>query len=106
MTTMTTMTASYRKTKQGQWVVMAPVAMIEKCRGAIRVTKRDGSSKIENYGRLGSPFNVNGTKFVYAYITKSAPQYTVRAVERAHCGYPCPVTRRKCTRTDPCHDCQ
>lgn len=22
------------------------------------------------------------------------------------CGYPCPVTGRKCTPSDPCHDCQ
>lgn len=24
----------------------------------------------------------------------------------ASCGYPCPVTRRRCTPSDPCHDCQ
>ena len=22
-----------------------------------------------------------------------------------HCGYPCPVTGRPCTASDPCHDC-
>lgn len=25
---------------------------------------------------------------------------------RECCGYPCPVTHRRCTSSDPCHDCQ
>ena len=29
-----------------------------------------------------------------------------REVRSDCCGYPCPVSGRRCTPSDPCHDCQ
>lgn len=29
-----------------------------------------------------------------------------RTVRTDCCGYPCPVSGRRCTPSDPCHDCQ
>jgi len=35
----------------------------------------------------------------------AAPTYRpVRGQD--YCGYPCPVTRQRCTASNPCHDCQ
>lgn len=41
--------------------------------------------------------------------TASAPRrsYGRRSYSAGECcGYPCPVTGRRCTPSDPCHDCQ
>ena len=40
------------------------------------------------------------------FIPKAAAP-TYRPVRgQDYCGYPCPVTRQRCTASNPCHDCQ
>lgn len=49
------------------------------------------------------------TKHTGAAVTRKAtsqPAASYRPVYGVeYCGYPCPVTGRKCTASDPCHDC-
>lgn len=59
--------ASYRKTRQGEWVVMAPVEAFQPGRLVAVVTK-SGETRHEVIARVGRPFSVGGVEMAYGYI--------------------------------------
>lgn len=73
-----TATATYRKTKTGEWVAYGTTATVHA--GPVQVAKRDGTVKTETVSRLGRPFTVGGEQMVYGYLQagKSAPVGTRR----------------------------
>lgn len=96
--TTATGTATYRKTRTGEWVVMAPAAMLHPGT-TIAVRKRDGSIKQEHIWRVGRPFAADGQQMAYGYLAATTGQRTTRrsqfSVERCHYGHATPV--RGCT---------
>ncbi|KZS63112.1 hypothetical protein [Mycobacterium ostraviense] len=66
---------TYRKTKQGQWVVYGPARCFGQVPASgrwIEVTKRDGTIKRELIDHLGKCFQVDGEPMVYGYIRPQA----------------------------------
>jgi len=57
---------SYRKTKQGVWVICGPVAEVKV--GKVTVTKKDGTTKTESIESIGKPFATSSGDLVYGYI--------------------------------------
>ena len=66
-----TMTTTYRKTKDGKWVAFGPVSVV-RAGCSVLVTKKDGTDKYEYITRTGKPFEVNGQQMVYGYIGENA----------------------------------
>lgn len=66
-----TTTATYRKTKTGQWVAFGPASLIKP--GPVVITKRSGQTKTEIVASVGRPFTVNGQAMVYGYLAETAP---------------------------------
>ena len=60
---------SYRKTKQGLWVVCGRVSEIKV--GHVTVVKKDGSTKVETVESIGKPFSAPGGDMVYGYLKPS-----------------------------------
>jgi hypothetical protein len=81
-------TATYRKTRQGEWVVFGPAAVIAECahRGdRIEVTKRDGTTKLEAIERCGKAFTADGRQMAYGYIARTARPSASRSSRREMC---------------------
>lgn len=57
------------------------------------VVSRQGASTIVRTGKGGSS-------------RPAARRAAPKRRSRYSCGYACPVSRRPCTDSDPCHDCQ
>lgn len=70
MTTTTASKITYRKTKTGEWVACGPAADLRV--GAVTVSKKDGTSKVESITRLGRPFTAGGVEMVYGYLAPKA----------------------------------
>lgn len=69
---------------------------------------REGDT-VEITTRAGKTWTAAIVKVLWSGDGKAicATQRTSSYVHSApSCGFPCPVTGRKCTRNDPCHDCQ
>jgi hypothetical protein len=67
---MSVTTATYRKTRQGEWVVFGPADGI--LRGnTVAVTKKDGTVKTEYIERVGKTFTADGTICCYGYPGKT-----------------------------------
>lgn len=104
-------TATPTKLRNGEW-------------GARTVRKITDGEIIEIRTRGGKTWQARVVKVVWSgegtwiAATKSADGYvsakrdargyvTDRAHAEGYCGYPCPVTGRKCCpKNGPCHDCQ
>lgn len=56
----------YRRTKQGEWVVMGPVSVV-KVGETVSVTKKNGETKDETILSVGKPFIVEGVYMVYGH---------------------------------------
>jgi hypothetical protein len=69
---MTNTNASYRKTKTGEWVVVAPARQL-KAGATIAVHTKAGAVKIETIVSVGKPFTANGTEMAYGYLA-AAPK--------------------------------
>lgn len=101
--------AAYTKTRSGEWVALGLVTEVTKGR-TVTVTKRDGSSKQEYVTKVGSTFTAKwgehkGQKCCYGYLAPTPAPTKTYAPE--YCGYPCPVTKRRCNAYNgPCHDCE
>jgi hypothetical protein len=97
---------TYAKLSDGTWGVRGPVEMLV-FGEVVEVIKRSGETKRETVaGRISEAFGVATARIVQrdrAPRPKSARQSHYVGVES--CGGPCPVTGRRCTRRDPCHDC-
>jgi hypothetical protein len=75
------MSLSYRKTRDGEWVVFGPKAemwdgLYNKPAGNVVVTKKDGTKKTESIDHLGKPFQADGVECCYGYIDRSASDRT------------------------------
>jgi len=80
-----TATLTYRKTRQGEWVVFGPRAamwddLYNKHLGSVTVTKKDGTAKTERLARLSKPFTADGAECCYGYIDKAASAPRTRKV--------------------------
>lgn len=71
--------AAYRKTRQGEWAVMAPAADLREGE-IIAVTKKDGTVKHETIARVGASFAVDGTQMAYGHI---AARHAARPASRS-----------------------
>ena len=66
---MSTTEATYRKTRNGEWVVFGPIALV-KADADVTVMRRNGSAKVEHVASVGKAFIADGTKCCYGYIAK------------------------------------
>jgi hypothetical protein len=60
----------YRKTRNGEWAVFGPVALMGEGK-TVTVTKADGSTKQETIGSMSRPFDVDGVPHAYGYLERS-----------------------------------
>ena len=116
MTTTTTSTidASPAKLKNGSWGARVKSESVESG-DSILITTKSGKSWTATVSKV--LWSGNGVSIVTTRSNKSRSNYVpaVRdrngyVVDRGHyegyCGYPCPVTGRKCCpKNGPCHDC-
>ena len=58
--------ATFRKNKQGVWVVFGTVSEVGI--GKVRVSRKDGSVRSVNVASVGRPFTANGQAMVYGYL--------------------------------------
>lgn len=73
MTTTTEIRSSYRKTKNGEWVVFGTytdLAAANEGPHRVPVWTKAGVEKSEWISRTGRPFDVDGVQMVYGYIEK------------------------------------
>lgn len=102
------MSVTYAKLKSGEWGVRGPAAELREGYN-VTVTKKDGSHKQETVQKIlwtGGGVAVAAIKQLVTERQADAGHGRGRTVRSDCCGYPCPVTGRKCTPGDPCHDCQ
>ena len=67
--------ATYRKTKNGEWVVYGRAAdLTTACRngGQVPVLRRSGDTKHETIARVGRAFTVDGVEMAYGYTGQAA----------------------------------
>jgi hypothetical protein len=65
-----TTAATWRKTKQGTWVVYATWADLDKAKfetGSISVTAKSGTTRDVAIEDIGNPFTVDGVQMAYGY---------------------------------------
>jgi hypothetical protein len=80
--------ATWRKTKQGDWVVYATFTELDKAKfetGAITVTSKSGATKTVGIESIGKSFIVDGVEMAYGY-----PMAETRATTRRN-GSPAPA---------------
>jgi hypothetical protein len=97
MTTTTSPQATYRRTKSGEWVVMAPASTLRSGQ-TITVTKKDGSTKVETIAKVGKSFAASGTQMAYGYLT--ARETSARPTSR--CERFAPRNRKACISDGNC----
>jgi hypothetical protein len=97
---MTAATITYRKTQQGEWVAYGPAAVMRK--GAVTVTKKDGSIKTEHVGRLGKTFTVAGVPMVYGYLEQRSSGFASQAGAREYRSNRSAYSRRRCVSGGNC----
>lgn len=68
--TTATATATYRKTRQGEWVAYGPADLV-KPGASVVVTKKSGEAKTEHVATVGRSFTVDGVDMVYGYLDTS-----------------------------------
>lgn len=64
------MECRYRKTKEGEWVVMGPVGTV-RAGSRVAVTTKNGEVKQEWISNIGKPFETDKGRMVYGYIARS-----------------------------------
>lgn len=65
--TTTTATASFRKTKAGEWVAFAPLSALA-AGGNVTIVKKSGESTVRRVERVGRGFEVAGVTMAYGYL--------------------------------------
>ena len=70
--------ATYRKTKQGDWVAYGPAAHIT-AGTEIVITQKNGTQDIRTVERTGRTFQVDGTTMVYGYLAARTSKTQVKA---------------------------
>ena len=89
---------TFRKTKNGEWVVMGPVSEI-RVHTVLEVTKKDGGTAKVRVTDMGKPFEVDGKRYCYGYnvqflgstkretVKKDAPKKLNGAATEAQLSY-------------------
>lgn len=103
------MSASYTKLKSGEWGIRVEGTVSSG--DTVSVKKKDGTTKVEKVGKIiwtgnGVSLCTVGEKGTCTERAADAGYARGRTVRSDCCGYPCPVTGRRCSPSDPCHDCQ
>lgn len=101
-----TKTIGYAKLRSGDWGLRGPVELLIEGQ-VVTVTKKSGEEKSEVVGRV---IWHNEETAIAAIIAQRLYQPASRYARQRFagvdsCGYPCPVTGRRCCPSDPCHDC-
>lgn len=96
---------TYTKLRNGDWGLRGPTKDVQ-AGAAVTVTKRSGETKRETVGSvLWSDDKMAIASIAASSAHSSGSSYRPRkGVD--YCGYPCPVSGRRCTASNPCHDCQ
>lgn len=101
---MTATTTTYRRTRQGEWVVFGDAALLEQhaeLGTGIEVTKRDGTTKREEIDWVGKHFEVDGRTAAYGHLRRGDRRATAvqstRAARRSHSHS---TGRRRCFECD------
>lgn len=97
------MNATPKKLRDGSWGALVKSERVN-TGDAITVTTRAGKS----WDAVVQKVIWTGKGVSICATSKSEGNRGTKvrvARERATCGYPCPVTGRRCTPDDPCHDC-
>lgn len=104
------MAISYTKLKSGDWGVRVEGQTVT-VNQVVTIRKKDGTTKQETVQRV--IWTGNGVQLCAIAATPSHRVTTARSsgYQRSgggeYCGYPCPVTGRKCCAANgPCHDCE
>jgi hypothetical protein len=91
---------TFRKAQNGKWVAFGPTSRVRV--GEVTVEKRDGSTKQVTVESLGRPFDVDGVKCVYGYISSERRSSRNSTYGRGHFapgGRRCPYCgSRSCAR--------
>lgn len=66
---MSTTTATWRKTKQGQWVAFGPVGLVQTGKTAA-ISTRDGKVACYTVASVGKTFQVDGVACRYGYLDR------------------------------------
>lgn len=110
MSTTTSIPASPKKLNTGAWGAWASTESV-KVGDTLAISTKSGKSwtarvtKVIWRGKGGAICEtLSAPRAQPARRQSYRPQ---RAYASApSCGYPCPVTRQRCTPSNPCHDCQ
>lgn len=102
---------AYTKLKDGSWGIRAEGTTVT-TGSTVTVTKKSGESKRETVGKV----LWTGNGVILATIAGSSSPVSISSRRGSssfggrsshYCGYPCPVTGRKCCAANgPCHDCE
>jgi hypothetical protein len=114
------MTTFTKNKKTGKFDVLGFPTDVQAGRN-VTVTKRDGTTTTVSVERVTKPFvakwgELAGREVVIGTVKRrgytrakrdSRGYVTDRGHYDGYCGYPCPVSGRKCSPANgPCHDCQ
>lgn len=100
--------ASPKKLRNGQWGAWADSEAV-KVGDTLYISTKSGKSwnaritKVIWRGKGGAICET--LSMTHAQPT-SRQSYRPQRAYASSCGYPCPVTRQRCTPSNPCHDCQ
>lgn len=100
------MPVTFSKLKSGEYGVRA-VGVTLKAEQSVSVTKKSGESSTVKIKKIlwTGPDRETGQTVQLAAIYSDRPSPGGGGGSDC-CGYPCPVSGRRCTPSDPCHDCQ
>lgn len=104
---------TYTKLKDGSWGIRGTTSEI-RAGSTVTVVKKSGERKTETVGKV--LWTGDGIALATVGGASSRGMCTERQADAGYargrqvrsdcCGYPCPVSGRRCTPSDPCHDCQ
>ena len=105
------MAATFTKLRDGSWGLR--IEGSAKAGQTVTVTKKSGETSREVVGKIiwsGNGITLAKVGEKFPTIGSGGKHYdnrTERDSDGAYCGYPCPVTGRKCCPANgPCNDCQ
>lgn len=92
-------TATFRKTKTGEWVAFGPASVVRP--GPVTITKKNGQTKTVTVARVGKPFAANGTTCCYGYIDDDNRSTRTGTRRRSSC----PTDGNCSSFHRRCHEC-
>lgn len=77
MTQVIEITATWRKTKKGEWVAFGKAADLQAALDndlPVTMVRKDGTRQVRDLDSVGKAFTVNGTQMCYGYLRPEARQ--------------------------------